>query len=79
MPAWEQVPARQQSIRRAAALTVTAATVAADAIGLLLGAALTLVIAAVGPRRRHRRATPVPERTRRGRGPGGRQDPADQN
>jgi hypothetical protein len=78
MPAWDQVPTRQQSIRRAAALTVTAATVAADAIGLLLRAVLTLVIAA-GPRRRHRRPTPAPERTRRGRGAGGRPDAAGQD
>src|SRR6266536_5649107 len=67
MPAWEQAPSRQQSIRRAAALTVTAATVVADVIILLLRAVLALVIAAVGTRHRHRLPAPGPERTSRGR------------
>jgi hypothetical protein len=79
MPAWEQVPTRRQSIQRAAALTMTAATVVSDAIGLLLKAVLTLLIAAAGTRHRHRLPAPGPERARRGRGPGGRPDPAGQN
>ncbi len=79
MPAWEQVPSRQQSIRRAAALTVTAATVVADVIILLLRAVLALVIAAVGTRHRHRLPAPGPERTSRGREADDRPDPAGQN
>ena len=77
MPAWEQVPARRDRIRQAAALTVQAITLAAAAIGLLLSAVLALLIA-VGTRHRHRLSAPAPERTRRGRGAGGRPDPAGQ-
>ena len=77
MPAREQVPARRDRIRQAAALTVQAITLAAAAIGLLLSAILALLIAAAGPRHRHRLPAPAPERTRRGRGAGGRPDPAD--
>ena len=76
MPAREQVPARRDRIRRAAALTVQAITLAAAAIGLLLSAILALLIVA-GTRRGHRLPAPGPERTRRGRGAGGRPDPAD--
>jgi len=79
MPAWEQVLSRQQRIRQAAVLTVTAITVVAEAIGLLLRAVLALVIAAAGTRHRHRLPTPAPVRTRRGRGAGGRPDPAGQD
>ena len=78
MPAWEQVPARRDRIRRAAALTVQAITLAAAAIGLLLSAILALLIAAAGPRHRHRLPAPGPERTRRSRGAGGRPDTAGQ-
>jgi Glucose-6-phosphate dehydrogenase, NAD binding domain len=77
MPAWEQVPTRRQSIRRAASLTVTAAIVVAEAIVLLLRAVLALLIAA-GARQGHRLPAPGPERTRRGRGADGRPDPAGQ-
>ena len=77
MPAREQVPARRDRVRRAAALTVQAVTLAAAAIGLLLSAILALLIA-VGTRHRHRLSAPAPERTRRGRGAGGRPDPAGQ-
>jgi len=77
MPAWEQVPARRDRVRQAAALTVQAVTLAAAAIGLLLSAILALLIA-VGTRHRHRLSAPAPERTRRGRGAGGRPDPAGQ-
>ena len=78
MPAREQVPARRDRIRRAAALTVQAITLAAAAIGLLLSAVLALLIAAAGTRHRHRLPAPGPERTRRDRGAGGRPDPAGQ-
>ena len=76
MPAWEQVPARRDRVRQAAALTVQAATLAAAAIGLLLSAILALLIV-IGTRHGHRLPAPAPERTRRGRGAGGRPDPAD--
>ena len=76
MPAREQVPARRDRIRQAAALTVQAATLAAAAIGLLLSAILALLIV-IGTRHGHRMPAPGPERTRRGRGAGGRPDPAD--
>ncbi len=79
MPAWEQVPARRDRVRQAAALTVQAVTLAAAAIGLLLRAVLALLIAAAGPRRRRRLPAPGPERTRRGRGADGRPDPAGQS
>ena len=72
MPAWEQVPTRQHSIQQAAALTVKATTVVADAIVLLLRAALALLIAAVGTRHGRRLPASGPERIRRGRGAGGR-------
>ena len=78
MPAREQVPARRDRIRRAAALTVQAITLAAAAIGLLLSAILALLIV-IGTRHGHRLPAPAPERTRRGRGAGGRPDPADQS
>jgi len=78
MPAWEQVPARRDRARHAAALTVQAITLAAAAIGLLLSAILALLIA-VGTRHRHRLPAPGPERTRRGRGADGRPDPAGQS
>ena len=77
MPAWEQVPARRDRIRHAAALTVQAITLAAAAIGLLLSAILALLIA-VGTRHRHRLPASGPERTRRDRGADGRPDPAGQ-
>jgi len=77
MPAWEQVPARPDRVRQAAALTVQAVTLAAAAVGLLLSAILALLIAVAGPR--HRRPAPGPESTRRGRGAGGRPDPAGQS
>ena len=79
MPAREQVPARRDRVGRAAALTVQAVTLAAAAIGLLLSAVLALLIAAAGPRHRHRLPAPGPERTRRSRGADGRQDPAGQS
>ena len=72
MPAWEQVPARRDRVRQAAALTVQAAALAAAAAGLLLSAILVLLLAAAGPRPRRRRPAPGPGRTRRGRGAGGR-------
>jgi len=78
MPAREQVPARRDRVRHAAALTVQAVTLAAAAIGLLLSAILALLIAA-GPRHRRRLPAPGPERTRRGRGADGRPDPAGQS
>jgi len=78
MPSWEQVPARRDRVRHAAALTVPAVTLAAAATGLLLSAILTLLIVA-GARHRHRVPAPGPERTRRGRGAGGRPDPAGQS
>ena len=78
MPAWEQVPARRDRVRQAAALTVQAVTLAAAAIGLLLSAILALLIV-IGTRHGHRMPAPGPERTRRGRGAGGRPDPAGQS
>jgi hypothetical protein len=78
MPAWEQVPTRQHSIQLAAALTVKATIVVADALVLLLRAVLALLIAA-GTRHGRRLPAPGPERTRRGRGADGRPDPAGQN
>jgi Protein of unknown function (DUF3040) len=78
MPSWEQVPTRRDRARQAAALTVQAVTLAAAAAGLLLSAILALVIVVAGPRRR-RRPAPRPEHTRRGRGAGGRPDPAGQS
>ena len=65
MPAREQMPSRQHSVRQAAALIATAITVVADAIVLLLRAVLALVIAAAGPRHTRRLPAPGPERTRR--------------
>src|SRR6476659_8146611 len=62
MPAWEQVPARRDRVRQAAALTVQAVTLAAAAIGLLLSAILALLIV-LGTRHRQRRPAPGPERT----------------
>src|SRR5690242_13402231 len=79
MPAWEQVPARRDRVRQAAALTVQAVTLAAAAIGLLVSAVLVLLIVAVGPRHGRRLPAPAPERTRRGREAGGRPDPAGQS
>ena len=79
MPSWEQVPARRDRVRQAAALAVEAVTLAAAAIGLLLSAILALVIVVAGTRRGHRLPAPEPERTRRGRGAGGRPDPAGQS
>ena len=79
MPAWEQVPSRRRSIQQAAVLIVTAATVLAKAIGLLLQAVVALVIAAVGVRHRHRLPAPAPVRARRAWGAGGRPDPAGQS
>ena len=78
MPAWEQVPARRDRVRQAAALTVQAVTLAAAAIGLLLRAVLALLIV-VGTRHGHRLPAPGPERTRRGGGADGRPDPAGQS
>jgi len=74
MPAWEQVPTGQQSIRQAASLTLQATIVVAEAIVLLLRAVLAPVIAAAGTRHGHCPPAPAPERTRRGRGAGGRPD-----
>ena len=79
MPAWEQVPARRDRARQAAALTVQAVTLAAAAIGLLLSAVLALLIVVVGTRHSHRLPAPGPERTRRSRGSDGRLDPAGQS
>ena len=78
MPAWEQVPARRDRVRQAAALTVQAVTLAAAAVGLLFSAVLALLIV-VGTRHGHRLPAPGPERTRRGRGADGRPDPAGQS
>ena len=64
MPAWEQVPARRDRVRQAAALTVQAVTLAAAAIGLLLSAILALLIV-LGTR--HRQRLPAPGGTRRPR------------
>ena len=71
MPSWEQVPARRDRVRQAAALTVQAVTLVAAATGLLLSAILALLIVIFGTRRR-RLPAPGPERTRRGRGTDGR-------
>jgi hypothetical protein len=60
MPAWEQVPARRDRVRQAAALTVEAVTLAAAAIGLLLSAILALVTVVAGTRRGHRPPAPGP-------------------
>ena len=79
MPAWEQVPARRDRVRQAAALTVEAVTLAAAAIGLLLSAVLALLIVVAGPRHRHRLPAPRRERTSPGRGADGRPDPAGQS
>ena len=82
MPAWEQVPARRDRVRQAAALTVQAIILAAAAIGLLLRAILALVLVlviAAGTRHRHRLPAPGPERTRRSRRADGRPDPAGQS
>jgi hypothetical protein len=79
MPAWEQVPSRKQSIRQAATLTVTAITVVAGAIILLLRAVLALVIAVVGTCPSHRLPAFGPERTSRGWEADGRPDPAGQS
>ena len=80
MPSWEQVPARRDHIRQAAARTGQAITLAGAAIGLLLSAILALVIVVAGPRHGpHRLPAPGPERTRRGRGADGRPDPAGQS
>jgi len=65
MPAREQMPSRQQSIRQAAALIVKAITIVAAAIVLLFRAVLALVIAVAGPRHSRRRPAPGPERARR--------------
>jgi hypothetical protein len=78
MPSWEQVPARRDRVRHAAALTVPAVTLAAAGPGLLLSAILALLLVVAGPRHRRRVPAPGPERTRRGRGTGGRPDPAGQ-
>ncbi len=66
MPSWEQVPARRDRARHAAALTVQAVALAAAAVGLLLSAILALVIVVAGTRHRRRLPAPGPERTRRG-------------
>jgi len=58
MPAWEQVPTRQHSIQQAAALSMKATIVVADALVLLLRAVLALLIAAAGTR--HGRRLPAP-------------------
>jgi hypothetical protein len=78
MPSWEQVPARRDRIRQAAALTVQAITLTAAAIGLLLSAILALLIV-LGTRHGRRLPAPGPERTRRGRGADGRPDPPGQS
>ena len=72
MPFWEQVPARRDRIRQAAALSVQATIVVADAIMLLLRAILALLIVVAGMRHRHRLPALGPERSRRGRGADGR-------
>ena len=79
MPFWEQVPARRDRIRQAAALSVQATIVVADAIVLLFRAILALLIVVAGTRRGHRLPAPGPERTRRGLGTDGRPDPAGQS
>ena len=78
MPSWEQVPARRDRVRHAAALTGQAVALAAAAVGLLLSAILALVIVVAGTRYRRRVPAPGPERTRRGRADG-RPDPAGQS
>ena len=60
MPAWEQVPARRDRVRHAAALTAQAAARAAAAVGLLLSATLALVIVVAGTRRGQRLPAPGP-------------------
>jgi hypothetical protein len=72
MPAWEQVPARRDRVRQAAALTVEAVTLAAAAIGLLLSAILALVTVVAGTRRGHRPPAPGPSASPR---PGSRRRP----
>jgi hypothetical protein len=74
LSAWEQVPSRQHSIRQAAALTVKAIAVVAEAIVLVLRAVHALSIAA-GTRHGRRLPAPGPERTRRGRGADRSPDP----
>ena len=78
MPAREQVPARRDRVRHAAALTVEAVTLAAAATGLLLSAILALLIA-IGTRHGHRLPPPGPGRARRVQGADGRPDPAGQS
>ena len=75
MPSWEQVPARRDRIRQAAALIVNAIAIMAAAIHLLFSAVLALFTAVVmgrarTPRRTHQQARPGP-------GADGRPDPAD--
>jgi len=79
MPSWEQVPARRDRVRHAAALIGQAVALAAAAVGLLLSAILALLLVVAGPRHRRRRPAPGPERARRGRGADGRPDPAGQS
>jgi len=77
MPAWEQVPSRQDRIRQAAALIAETISVVAAAIFLFLRAVLALVAAVVPggrarpPARRRERARPRPGSGRLA-GPGGR-------
>src|SRR5216684_8571101 len=59
MPAWEQVPARRDRVRQAAALTGKATILVAEAIGLMLSAILALLIA-IGTRHGHRLPPPGP-------------------
>jgi len=79
MPSRGQVPARRDRARHAAAPTAQPAARAAAAAGPLLSAVLALVLAVAGPRHRRRVPAPGPERARRGRGAGGRPDPAGQS
>ena len=82
MPPWEQVPTRRDRARAAAALIVQAITLAAAATGLLLRAILALVLVlviAAGPHHGRRLPAAGPDRTRRSRRAGGRQDPAGQS
>jgi hypothetical protein len=71
VPAWEQVSSRQHGIQRAAALTMKATFVVAEATARLLRAVLALVTAAGTPHD-HRPLAPRPERTRHGRAADGR-------